>query len=164
MKIFFIRHAEAIEYETSTVTLDEYRFITPNGRKVTKEIVKHLKEKFLGLEKIFTSPLTRAVQTAEIFADELNFEGEVELVDELKNEAATSTFQQLIKDTAELNDSIALVGHEPKMSFLLKLYTGLTELNFDFKKSGVCLVEFDIKSGAGTLKWYFNPETMEFVK
>jgi len=163
MKIFFIRHAEAIEYETPTVTSDEYRFITPDGRKVSKEIVKHLKEKFLGLEKIFTSSLIRAVQTAEIFADELNFEGEVELVDELKNEATTSSLQQLIKENSELN-SIALVGHEPKMSLLLKIYTGLTELDFDFKKSGVCLVDFDVESGEGKLEWYFNPKTKEFVK
>jgi len=163
MRIFFIRHAEAIEYETPTVTSDEYRFITPEGRKVSKEIVKHLKEKFLGLEKIFTSSLIRAVQTAEIFADELNFGGEVELVDELKNEATTSSLQQLIKDNSELN-IIALVGHEPKMSLLLKIYTGLTELNFDFKKSGVCLVEFNVESGEGKLEWYFNPKTKEFVK
>ena len=163
MKIFFIRHAEAIEYETPTVTSDEYRFITPDGRKVSKEIVKHLKEKFLGLKKIFTSPLIRAVQTAEIFAVELNFGGEVELVDELKNEATNSSLQQLVKDNSELN-SIALVGHEPKMSFLLKIYTGLTELNFDFEKSGVCLVDFDVESGEGKLEWYFSPKTKEFVK
>ncbi len=164
MKIFFIRHAEAIEYETPSVTSDNYRFITRGGRKITINVVEILKKEFAGLQKIFMSPLVRAVQTSEIFAIGLNFEGEVELVDELRNEAATSTLQQMVKDTAESNDSIALVGHEPKMSFLLKVYTGLTELNFEFKKSGVCLVEFDIKSGEGTLKWYFNPKTMEFVK
>jgi len=164
MKIFFIRHAEAIEYETPTVTSDDYRFITPEGRKTTRNVVAKLKEEFSGLQKVFTSPLVRAVQTSEIFAIELNFEGEVELADELRNEATTASLQQLVKDTSELYDTIALVGHEPKMSLLLKIYTGLTELNFDLKKSGVCLVEFDIKTVDGKLEWYLNPKTMEFAK
>lgn len=163
MKIFFIRHAEAIEYETPSVLSDEYRYITPNGRKTTKEVIGKIKEMFSGLEIIFTSPLIRAVQTAEIVADELKFGGEVEIANELKNESITSSIQELIKNTSESNNIIAFVGHEPKMSFLLKLFTGLAELNFDFKKSGVALVEFDLKSGSGKLEWYFDPESMEFV-
>ncbi|MEO6694806.1 MAG: histidine phosphatase family protein [Ignavibacteria bacterium] len=164
MKIFFIRHAEAIDYETPAVRSDEYRYITPEGRKTTKNVAAKLHHEFAGLQKIFTSPLIRAVQTAEIFAAELDFDGEVEIADELKNESATSTLQQMIKDTSEFHNSIAFVGHEPKFSQLVKVFAELTTLNFEFKKSGVCLIDFDMMTGEGKLEWYFDPEKMGFIK
>lgn len=163
MKIYLIRHAEAIDYETATVTTDEYRFITPNGRNVTRKVAKFLKEELTDLNKIFTSPLTRAVQTAEIFATRLKFKEDVELVNELRNESTISSLQNLLKGNSNLN-SIALVGHDPKMSLLVKNLSDKKDLNFEFKKSGVCLIDFDIKTEQGKFIWYLNPKTLEFIK
>lgn len=163
MKLYLIRHAEAIDYETETVTTDEYRFITPNGRQVTRKAAKFLKDELADLDKIFTSPLIRAVQTAEIFAVRLKFKGDVEPVNELKNEATISSLQNLIKKNSNLN-SIALVGHDPKMSILAKAFSDKEELNFEFKKSGVCLIGFDLKNESGKFIWFLNPKTLEFVK
>lgn len=162
MKIFIIRHAEAISYETETVQSDEYRFVTSNGRIISGKVAKHLKDKFSDLEKIFTSPLTRAVQTAEIFAVRAKFKGDVEPVNEMKNESTTASLQEMIKNNSQMT-SIALVGHEPKLGVLVKAFCGLKELKFEFGKSGVCLVDYDIDKQEGKLIWYFDPGKMEFV-
>ncbi|MEO8210384.1 MAG: phosphohistidine phosphatase SixA [bacterium] len=162
MKIFLIRHAEAIDNETDTVKDDEYRFITPNGRSVTREIAKTLKQELKDLDKIYTSPLIRAVQTAEIIATILKFKNEVELVNELKNESSTASLQQLINNNPSLN-SLALVGHEPKISNLVKIFSDKKDLT-EFRKSSVCLIDFDLARQEGKFIWYFDSKQIGFVK
>lgn len=162
MKLYFIRHAEAIEFETETVRSDDYRFITSKGRKETGKVAKILREEIKELNKIFTSPLIRAVQTAELFAAVLKFKGDIEVVNELKNETTSGSVQDLIKRNSGL-ESIALVGHEPKISLLVRIMSD--KKNFDrLSKSGVCLVETAEEKESGMLKWYFDTEKMDFVK
>lgn len=162
MKIFFIRHAEAIDHETDTVKTDEYRFITSHGRKVTRKVTKALKEEFSDLDRIFTSPMIRAVQTAEITATMLKFEHDVEPVNELKNESTVAAIQKLLTRHSALN-SIALVGHEPQMSLLVRTFSGKKDFS-EFSISSVCLVEFENVKAEGTFKWYFDSKKMEFIE
>lgn len=162
MKIFLIRHAEAIDYDTDTVKDDEYRFITANGRTVTRKVAKLIKEELKDLDKIFTSPLIRSVQTAEIFAVRLKFKNEVELVNELRNDYSAASLQVLIDKNSALN-SIALIGHEPKMSLLVRSFSEKKDFS-EFSKSSVCLIDFDVKTKSGKFAWYFDSKKMEFSK
>lgn len=162
MKLFLIRHADAIEYETDTVKTDEYRFITPKGRITTIKVAEHLKNELSTLDKIFTSPLIRAVQTAEIFATELKFKNDVELVNEIRNESTVLSLQKFIKSHSSLK-SLAIVGHEPKMSVLVKSFSDKKYFT-DFSKSGVCLINYDVKNETGKFEWYFDSKKMEFAK
>ena len=34
---------------------------------------------------------------------------------------------------------------------------------YNFKKSGVCLIDFDVKKEHGTYKWFLNPKTLEHL-
>ncbi len=162
MKIFLTRHAEAIDYETATVTNDEHRFITSKGRKTTRKVVKALKTELESVAKIFTSPLIRAVQTAEIFATALKFEGEVEPVNELKNESLFGSLQKLLETNSDLS-SVMLTGHEPKISSLVKSFSDKKDL-IEFRKSAVCLIDYDTKESTGKFIWYFDPKCMKFIK
>ncbi len=159
MKIFLIRHCEAIDYQTETVRNDEYRFITPKGRKISTTVFKKIRDEFAGLEKIYTSPLIRAVQTAEILASTLKFKFDVEVVNELAMSSAPSAVAELIKRNA-IFESMAFVGHEPMMSKLVDELTGMGEAKFSFKKSGVCYIDYDPKLSKGEFKWYINPKTL----
>jgi len=163
MKLFLIRHGEAIDFETQSVKTDEYRFITPKGRKASRDVFRKIKEHFYGLEIIFTSPLTRAVQTAEILANILKFENDVEIANELDFETTPGKMLDLIKRNSSL-ESIALVGHEPVMGLFVSSFTDRNVLNFSFKKSGVALINFDVKKGTGEFAWYFDPKSREYIK
>lgn len=162
MKIFLIRHAEAIDYETDTVKSDDYRFITPNGRSITRKVAKELKEELKDLEIVFTSPLIRAVQTAEIFATRLKIFSDVEVVNELRNECTVASLERLICNNASLS-TVALVGHEPKMSLLVKSFSGKNDF-IEFSKSSVSLLDIDPVTCRGEFLWYFDSKEMEYIK
>ncbi len=159
MKIYLIRHGEAIDHETSSVKSDEYRFLTIKGRMITRKVAKHLKEELEAADKIFTSPLTRTVQTSEVIATSIKYKNDVEIANELRIGSSISKVFELIKLNSELN-SIILVGHEPMMGMLVNSLSNKKDF-YNFKKSGVCLIDFDMKKEAGTYKWFLNPKTLE---
>jgi len=159
MKIYLVRHTEAIDYETESVRSDDLRFITPKGRKVAASIFKALKEELNDLEKIFTSPLIRAVQTAEIMALTLKYKNDVEIANELNISSTGNKVIQLLKRNSVFK-SIALVGHEPMISGLVHELSDNQDPAFTFKKAGVCCIEIDPEMGKGRFEWYYNPKTM----
>ncbi len=163
MKLFLIRHAEAIDYETESVRGDENRFITPKGRKLAQTVFRNLREDLADLDKIFTSPLIRAVQTAEILAVSLKYKHDVEIVNELLISSPVQKLAQLIKRNTVFS-SLALVGHEPMLGMLVEHISDRKTLDFQFHKSGVCYIEYDSKKHTGEFKWYYNPKTSEFIK
>src|SRR6185503_13331725 len=68
MEILLIRHGEAIEVAPGLG--DDGRWLTKKGRKVTRRIARWLaKREERSPVEIWTSPLVRAVQTAEIVAE-----------------------------------------------------------------------------------------------
>lgn len=161
MKIYLIRHGEAIDHETNSVKTDEYRFLTSKGRLTTRKVAKNLKEELSLADKIFTSPLTRAVQTAEIIATTIKFKNDVEIVNELKIGSSISQVIELIREYSTMN-VIALVGHEPMMGMLVHTLSDKKDF-YNFKKSGVCLIDFDVKKEHGIYKWFLNPKTLEHI-
>lgn len=163
MKLFLIRHAEAIDYETESVRSDDLRFITPKGRKTSSTVFKSLKDFFVDLDKVFTSPLTRSVQTAEVLASTLKYKHDVEIANELLLNGTASKIMQLLKRNTVFN-SIALVGHEPLMSLLVEGLSDKKELNFHFRKSGVCFIDYDAVKETGKFEWYYDYKTSQFVK
>lgn len=160
MKILLIRHAEAIDYETETVRNDEWRFITPKGRKTSLTVFKKLKDEFFSLEKIYSSPYIRSVQTAEILATYLKFKFDVEVVNELSPQAPVEKVVDMIKRNS-IFQTIALVGHDPMITNLANVLSGGKTANLQMKKSSVCCIEYDINSQKGEFMWYINPKTLE---
>lgn len=163
MKLILIRHTTPIEDETKTVRTDDLRFVTSDGRKLARKVFGVLNERLTGIEKIFTSPLIRAVQTSEILAAAIDFEGEIELVNELKNDSSTSSVISMLEQHSSLNE-IALVGHEPKMGILLNTLCGDTPGIEGFAKCGIALLDYDPNSQEGKFIGYFNPGKIEDIK
>ena len=81
MRIFLLRHAEAQPKEE--VDRDEDRTLTVKGETRLRKAARGLRRLDIFPERVLTSPLKRALQTAELIADELGFTGEVEAIDEL---------------------------------------------------------------------------------
>jgi phosphohistidine phosphatase len=163
MKLYLIRHTEAIDYETESVRSDEHRFITPKGRRIAINVFKMLKDEMLDLEKIFTSPLVRSVQTAEILAITVKYKNDVEIANELAMSTSPEKVIQLLKRNS-IFKSIALVGHEPMLSTIVRNFTDKKDPEFTFKKAGVCYINMDIDKGTGKYEWYLNPKTTEYQK
>jgi phosphohistidine phosphatase len=71
MSILLVRHGEAVGSQGD----DGARYLTFRGRSESRKVALALKELGHLPTQIITSPLVRAVQTAEIMAHALGFEG-----------------------------------------------------------------------------------------
>lgn len=104
----------------------------------------------LAPEKIFSSPLPRASQTAEIAAEHLKLSVELSsLLD--KGFDAKKLFQLLngLKLT-----SVMLVGHEPTFSNVIRDLTGG---DIKLKKAGIACVRLKDGKTKGKLLWLMSP-------
>jgi len=94
MKLYVIRHAKAIERGEGTA--ETSRFLTPEGRSSFRDTVRRTSRKLNRLDVIFTSPLVRAVQTADILAEGLGFRGPVVVSDLLSPGCTVASLHLLL--------------------------------------------------------------------
>lgn len=114
MELYLIRHG--IAAERSEYANDEDRPLTENGQKKTKKVAKRLDELGIEFERILTSPLVRAQQTAEILKA-VGLSAKVETFDALAPDGALQAWVEWWEQwrTENGTGSIALVGHQPDL-------------------------------------------------
>ena len=160
MKLLVIRHAIARDREkfAESGQSDDLRPITATGERKMKQIAKALVAEIGELDRLVTSPLTRAMETARIVADAFGID-KPEVTDSLVPDARPEQFEQWCGASNETG-VIAIVGHEPHLSTLVTwLLTGRQESRILLKKGGACLLEFDLqpRRDSGTLSWLLTP-------
>jgi phosphohistidine phosphatase len=165
MDIYLIRHGAAVELDKG-ISEDSFRFLSPDGRKKSLDVAKKLKALDVHFDLILTSPLVRAVQTAEIFAAVLHHKGEFKTAVELIAGSSFERFMNLIKRNIHYK-SIACVGHAPDVNhFAVSLLkpSDVKERNINFKTCSVCKINFDFENQTGKFLWFLKSDTMELVK
>lgn len=115
MIIHVVRHAEAIE-RTGNVP-EEHRYLTVRGRKRFRKIAKSLRKIGINPDVILTSPLVRAVQTADILSERLRHGGELQVTPLLGPGFRPKALDELMADYAQAGE-IAIVGHEPDLGLV----------------------------------------------
>jgi phosphohistidine phosphatase len=162
MELLILRHGEAGN-RLSSVNKDFGRDLTVSGRTTMEEVANSINGLKFVIDKIATSPLPRAKESAEIVAKALNKERDLEVWDELKPEGQTADlYRRLSKLKGE--SSILLVGHEPYLSGLIsELISGSKGGRIILKKSGmakVVVVSLGTKP-SGQLKWLLTPRQIK---
>ncbi|MEY2530660.1 MAG: phosphohistidine phosphatase [Verrucomicrobiota bacterium] len=146
--LIFLRHGQADwpNWKGS----DDDRPLTEDGKKETHEVAAFLAKLALKPQKIFTSPLPRASQTAEIAAEHLR----TPLVtsDCLAKGFGVRELKKLLDE--EKIDNLMLVGHEPDLSTVIEKLTGG---DVKLKKSGVARLRLNLEEMSGQLLWLFPP-------
>jgi phosphohistidine phosphatase len=153
VELFLVRHAVAEEKAAGKA--DESRALTDEGRKEFKAVVRALKEAKVRLDRIFHSPLLRAVETADLLTKVLD--GETTVLPGLA-EAPDADLLAAVKGRRP-----ALVGHEPWMSTLLAwLVTGKPDLadRFEFPKGGVARLAGEVAPGRMVLTGLWSPDLL----
>lgn len=160
MEIYIIRHAIAEERETWDKP-DELRPLTPRGHKKMQRSARGLRALDVKLTHLYSSPLTRAMQTAEIVQKSLKVES-IQQTDALSPEAPPQAIVPVLNELPG-NAAVGLVGHEPHLSHLLSfLLTGLRQGFATFKKGGVACLEAEIpvQPGKAILRWLLEPNQL----
>ena len=158
MDCVLVRHGIAIEREEWDGS-DEDRPLTERGSKRVSQVAAGLKWLEVQPTYIFSSPLIRALETADILQAGLSIPSAIKRVDELLPDANPERLLALFKDLPP--EACALcVGHEPHLSSVASLMlAGKPSTAFPFKKAGACMIELSVppKIGRGVLRWWMEP-------
>jgi phosphohistidine phosphatase len=157
MEILIIRHGQAVDDAPGLG--DSGRWLTGKGRKVTRRVARWLaKQKHRRPATIWTSPLVRSVQTAEIIAEAAGLTEGVSVVAELSPTRDTAELLRLLS-LHQGGQPLALVGHEPSLSTLVTSLLGDVGWT-GLKKSGVVAVSWDGR-GPGSLRFVLDLKAMK---
>ena len=163
MHLLVIRHGLAGDREefAKTGRPDDERPLTPKGRRRMRRNARGLRTLVPGLDLLATSPLVRAVQTADAVADAYD-EPEPVTRDELRPESALEAVAAWLR-ALPADHTIAVVGHEPHLSRLVSwLLAGEDRSLVRLAKGGACLLSFEgapARDGA-TLEWLLQPRQL----
>ena len=159
MQLVLIRHAIAEDrFEFArTGKSDYYRPLTERGRSRMEKGAAGLRTLVPEIHLLASSPLTRAVQTAEIVSAAYD-DMPIEEVDSL----ATGDCQDFLDWLGDCDpgEVVAAVGHEPHMSdWAGWLLTGGPDDFTWVKKGSAMLLEFTgrPRRGGATLLWFLAP-------
>jgi len=148
MKIYLIRHAHA---SPSAGQPDAHRFLSSDGRTTARGVGRRLHQEGVAFDAVFTSPLVRAVQTAELICESLHYTGLIETMATLSPGCAP---QPAAKQLVSSSSAVAAVGHEPTISDLGAFLVGRPGFP-PFRPGQVCLIEDGVSS------WKLQPHTLE---
>ncbi|OGH58067.1 MAG: phosphohistidine phosphatase SixA [Candidatus Lindowbacteria bacterium RIFCSPLOWO2_12_FULL_62_27] len=158
MILYLVRHAVAMEREDWDGS-DEARPLTEEGIEKMKEAARGLVRTGLRAGRVFSSPLKRARQTADILVKELDLK-KTELIESLAPGGAPPL---VLKELAGLSDDerVMLVGHEPDLGHLAAFLLG-ADHPLPFKKGAVMAIEFGGRPGQsrGEMLWYMPTKIM----
>jgi phosphohistidine phosphatase len=157
MKLYVVRHGVA--EDPAPGRSDEARRLTGEGRRDFARGVEGLARLGIELERVLTSPLVRARETAEILAKGLAAP-DPELCPEL---APGVTSEAVLRALRGAGERVAVVGHEPGVGFLVSTaaFGSATDAT-PLRKGGVACLEFagPPRPGAATLAWLLTPKQL----
>lgn len=153
--LYLLRHGIALPHGTPDVPDDE-RPLTPKGERRMRQVGRGLRRLGIKLDRIISSPLPRALKTAEIVAEALGTTELLETSDALRAERGASSIRDWVRSRDE--PRLMLVGHNPSFSDLVGLLVAgdsgrsLGEL----RKGGIAAL-VSSPDGGMTLDWIARP-------
>lgn len=160
MYLFIARHAWAGERGDPRWPDDSLRELTREGIERYTKVVKTLAARGFAPSHIATSPYTRCVQTAQIIAQHV--EGNPE-IDELEALEPGSDIEPLLEWSREHDHTnTCWVGHSPDVEFLTACLIGNGDANIRFAKGAIASIKFesDLAPDNGELYWLATAKSL----
>jgi phosphohistidine phosphatase len=158
MNCVLFRHGIAVEREEWDGP-DSDRPLTERGAKRVSQVSAGLRWLEVQPTYIFSSPLVRALETADILQSSLSIQSAIKRVDELLPDANPERLLALFRDLPP-ECTVVCVGHEPHLGLTASIMlAGKPSTAFAFKKAGASLIELSSppKIGRGVLHWWMEP-------
>ncbi|MBV9084764.1 MAG: phosphohistidine phosphatase SixA [Acidobacteriaceae bacterium] len=153
MQLYLLRHGIAADGKPGES--DAERAITAEGRRKLEHTLGFIAESGVRPDLILSSPLKRALQTAEIAKNLLDCKERILQTNALSPESSVTEVWEEVRAHRDVN-ALMLVGHNPVFEQLPGFLLGAPDLNVDFKKGAVMRVDFESLSAhpRGVLRWY----------
>lgn len=163
MRLIFLRHGLAEGHFSFDQERDFERELTPEGIKRLHKSFKQYKRIQPNIDVIFSSPLARAIQTAELFwtyhqdAD-LEMMADLDILDDPRHLVEYISFLP--------SDGVyAFIGHDPHITKVIAALLALhPEHDFmTIKKGGLCILEGGMWKGF-TMELLLQPKVINLLK
>jgi phosphohistidine phosphatase len=153
MQVYLLRHG--IAEESRSTKADANRELTPDGRRKLKDTLRAAAAADVRPTLVLTSPLVRAIQTAEIASSVLNYKQEILRTKALLPGSSPEQVWEEVRVHRE-EAELMLVGHDPLFTRLTGYLLGTPELHVDFKKGAILRIDFDNfgPRPKGLLRWF----------
>jgi phosphohistidine phosphatase len=155
MQVYLLRHG--IAEEGGLGKSDADRELTAEGRRRLRDTLRAARQAEVKPSLIISSPLVRAIQTADIAAHVLHCTEPI-----LQSRVLLpSARPEQVWDEIRVHHSqpeLMLVGHEPLFSQLAAYLLHAPELQVDFKKGAVLRLDFEMMGSRpkGILRWFLT--------
>jgi phosphohistidine phosphatase len=154
MNLYLMRHANA-GLPRGSALLDARRALIKEGKEQCLLMGRLLSALKVQVDVVVASPLKRALQTAQFVANELGFEGRVEISPALAPDASYADFQQMLQSYYG-REGVLAVGHNPNaFQFLGRMITGNGGAAIRMRKGSVARVDLD--HHPPLLRWLIDP-------
>ena len=153
-RVYLLRHGPAGSHG-EWMADDDLRPLTEKGREAIRAVAEQLAHADVRVDRILTSPLTRALETAEIVAQRLGAAKLVDIDARISPGFDSEDLAGILSDHPDA-DALMVVGHEPDLSGVTSALIGGGSI--EFKKGAVARVDL-VPSGrpAGSLVWLITP-------
>jgi phosphohistidine phosphatase len=162
MKIYLIRHSNAVDLGTPGYDDDSQRPLTEKGRDKMNGIASALRKLKVEPNLIVSSPYVRARQTAEILAKVLKFKKGLSFSEALIPMGNPEDMIGEINEKYSV-DELVLVSHEPCISNLVAtLIAGSPDISINVKNGGVCCLSADDLhlERRAVMEWLLTPKML----
>ncbi|MFP5236470.1 MAG: phosphohistidine phosphatase SixA [Acidobacteriota bacterium] len=160
MILYLMRHANAGLRRDNPV-VDRKRGLVKEGKDQCMLMARVLSAVGAQIDVIVSSPLKRALQTAQFVGTELGYDSKVEISESLAPGADYRTFQDLLAKYQD-REGILVVGHNPNLfQFLGKMITGNGGAAIRLRKASIAKV--DLEHHPPRLQWLIDPRSARAV-
>lgn len=161
MQLYIVRHGIAIDREDPRCPPEAERYLTEEGVEKTKQVANGVAALGASGDLFLSSPYVRAVQTAEIFAEALDYAKQKIRRNEILLPGAEPTllFRELAREKQA--SSVFVFGHAPQLDDVIATALGSKKHLTSLKKAGVALIELKrISPPMGVLTWLGTPKIL----
>ncbi len=141
MNIYLIRHGEAEKSSFNKKDFD--RELTNTGKVKLKNAALAWKDYIIPFDYLISSPLARALQTAQIIAEYFEIKNEIIVDKKLSAGSRTDSIIEIANSLEAAN--VAFVGHQPDFSEHVSNLISTNGANVDFKKAAIAKIFFQNK-------------------
>jgi phosphohistidine phosphatase SixA len=159
MRWIFLRHAYAGEsFDDENQLTDFRRQLTGRGIEELRYVIFRSLPIFSRTEVIYSSPLVRALQTAEVLWSFIPH-AKLEIMPSLDKLMPPDEFLKELRQHP-VPDNSCFVGHNPHMEEVIKRLIGPGRI--ELEKSGIAVVEGEVEQKFG-LSVLISPETLRQI-
>ena len=115
--LYLTRHAKS-SWKDASLT-DEERPLNKRGRRSAPDMGERLAAENHRPDLIISSPANRALSTARIIANKLDYDQADIVIDERMYFSGTESMLNLLEEQDDRLESIMIVGHNPAMTSLM---------------------------------------------